>query len=289
MKLLSFEKDGEARFGAVIGDGIVDLTARTRFASLRHALQADALPALAAIAAQSTPDFALSAIRFLIPVPDAEKIICVGVNYANRNSEYKDASEPQEFPSVFIRFARSFTGHLQPLLRPPESAQLDYEGEIAIVIGKGGRRIAEADAESHIAGLTCLNEGTMRDWLRKGKFNITQGKNWDASGAIGPWMATPDELPGFDSLQVRTRVNGELRQDDTTANLMFPFRYLINYISTWTTLVPGDIIATGTPVGAGVRFDPPRFLNAGDRIDVEVSGIGMLSNPVADEPPGTSS
>jgi 5-carboxymethyl-2-hydroxymuconate isomerase len=283
MKLLSFEKNGKARFGAVVGDGVVDLTERTRIASLKCALEMDALPGLAEVVAKAKPDFALSATKFLIPVPDAEKIICVGVNYGNRNAEYKDGSELPEYPSVFLRFARSFTGHQQPLVRPAESEQLDYEGEIAIVIGKGGRRIAEKDAESHIAGLTCLNEGTMRDWLKKGKFNITQGKNWDASGAIGPWMATPDELPGFADLRVRTRVNGEMRQDDTTANLMFPFRYLINYISTWTTLAPGDIIATGTPIGAGVRFDPPRFLKAGDKVEVEVSGIGTLSNPVADE------
>ena len=283
MKLVSFERDGAACFGVVVGDGVLDLTARTKIASVKRALELAALPRIAKMAATAQPDIALSQVKHLIPVPDAEKIVCVGVNYGNRNAEYGDNSAEPEYPSIFIRFARSFTGHLQPLLRPPESEQLDYEGEIAIVIGRTGRRIPETEADSYIAGVTCANEGTMRDWLRKGKFNITQGKNWDASGAIGPWMVTPDELPAFDALRVSTRVNGEIRQDDSTANLMFPFRYLIHYISTWTTLVPGDIILTGTPIGAGVRFDPPRFLSAGDRVDVDVSGVGTLSNPVADE------
>lgn len=174
-------------------------------------------------------------------------------------------------------------GHGRNLIRPPESLQLDYEGEIAIIIGKAGRRIPEGDAESHIAGLTCVNEGTIRDWTKHGKFNVTQGKNFDASGAIGPWMVTADEFRGYDNLRVTTRVNGELRQDDTTANLMFPFRYLLSYISIWTTLKAGDVISTGTPIGAGARFDPPRFLKPGDTVEVEVSGIGTLSNRVADE------
>src|SRR5690606_1792939 len=220
-------------------------------------------------------------IEFLPPVPDANKIICVGVNYANRNEEYKDNTPPPQYPSVFPRFNTSFTGHGKPLICPiTESNQLDYEGEIAIIIGKGGRRISEPDAESHIAGLTCLNEGTVRDWIRHGKFNVTQGKNFDKSGAIGPWMVTADEFDGYDNLHVITRVNGEERQRDTTANLMFPFSHLIHYISKWVTLEPGDIISTGTPIGAGVRFDPPRFLKEGDVVEVEVPGIGILRNTV---------
>ena len=281
MRLLSFEAAGKRRFGAVAGGGVVDLTGE--FASLREALAAGGLGRLREAAATARPQLALDEIRFLPPVPAPEKIICVGVNYGNRNEEYRDGSAPPKYPSVFPRFPGSFVGHRQPLLRPPESVQLDYEGEIAIVIGKAGRRVAEGDAEQHIAGLTCLNEGTIRDWTRHGKFNVTQGKNWDASGAIGPWLVTADEFAGYDRLRVTTRVNGEVRQDDTTANLIFPFRYLIHYISIWTTLQPGDVIATGTPVGAGVRFDPPRFLAPGDVVEVEVAGIGTLSNTVADE------
>jgi 2-keto-4-pentenoate hydratase/2-oxohepta-3-ene-1,7-dioic acid hydratase in catechol pathway len=153
---------------------------------------------------------ALDDVRLRIPVPNPAKIICVGVNCAERDAGHKDGSELPRWPSVFPRFARSFTGHRGDLLRPPESAQLDYEGEIAIVIGKAGRRIREEDAEAHIAGLACLNEGTVRGWTRHGKFNVTQGKNWDASGAIGPWLVTADESPdGYGNLRVQTRVNGE--------------------------------------------------------------------------------
>jgi 5-carboxymethyl-2-hydroxymuconate isomerase len=286
MRLVSFCVNRRERFGVAVGDGIVDLTDRLGLGldSVRDLLEPRALARAREVVAASKPDFAQADVQFRIPVPNPDKIICVGVNYGNRNAEYKDGSDAPRWPSIFPRFPRSFTGHRDSLQRPPESAQLDYEGEIALVIGKAGRRIAEADAESHIAGLTCLNEGTIRDWTKHGKFNVTQGKNWDASGAIGPWLVTADEFPdGYGNLRVQTRVNGEKRQDDTTANLLFPFRYLLHYISTWTTLVPGDIIATGTPVGAGVRFDPPRFLSAGDVVEVEVSGVGTLANTVVDE------
>jgi 5-carboxymethyl-2-hydroxymuconate isomerase len=284
MKLISFRIQGVDRFGAVVGDGIVDMTQRLgpEIGTLRAALAADALPRMRALARGAT-DFKLADVTLLPPIVDPEKIICVGVNYGLRNEEYKDGSAAPAYPSVFPRFPGSFVGHGQGLVRPRESEQLDYEGEIAIVIGRGGRRIAEADAESHIAGLTCANEGTVRDWVRHGKFNVTQGKNFDASGAIGPWLVTADAFDGFDKLTVTTRVNGEVRQHDTTANLMFTFRRLISYISIWTTLKPGDVISTGTPIGAGARFDPPRFLRPGDRVEVEVSGVGVLSNPVIDD------
>jgi 5-carboxymethyl-2-hydroxymuconate isomerase len=282
MKLLSFEAAGKRRFGTVAGDGIVDLTGE--FGSLREALAANALGRLRETAAAQRPQFSLAEVTFLTPIPVPEKIICVGVNYGNRNEEYKDGSAPPKYPSVFPRFPGSFVGHRAQLLRPPESMQLDYEGEIAIVIGTAGRRIAERDAERHIAGLTCLNEGTIRDWTKHGKFNVTQGKNWDASGAIGPWLVTADEFAGYDNLRVTTRVNGEVRQDDTTANLIFPFRHLIAYLTTFTTLRPGDLIATGTPTGAGARFDPPVWLMPGDVVEVEVPEIGILRNQVADEP-----
>lgn len=282
MRLISFAHGGRRRFGAVVGEGIVDLS--EEFASLRAALEAGPLERLGDRIAGRRPAIALADVEYLVPVPDAEKILCVGVNYGDRNAEYKDGSDQPKYPSLFPRFPGSVVGHGQPLLRPPESQQLDYEGEIVLVIGRAGRRVPPARAAEHIAGLTIMNEGTIRDWTRHGKFNVTQGKNWDASGAIGPWVSTPDELPPFDALRVTTRVNGEVRQDDTTANLLFPFAYLIHYISTWTTLRPGDMISTGTPVGAGVRFDPPRFLRPGDTVEVAVSGVGTLVNTVADEP-----
>lgn len=281
MKFATFEIDGRQRFGAVRADGVVDLTELSEARSLQEALAMGVLDTLAGLVATTEAHYALSELRVLPPIPQPGKIICVGVNYSHRNEEYKDGSEPPKYPSVFPRFPSSFVGHGRPLIRPlQESTQLDYEGEIAIIIGKRGRRIDEADAEDHIAGLTCMNEGTVRDWLRHGKFNVTQGKNFDHSGAIGPWMVTADEFDGFDNLEVITRINGEERQRDTTANLLFPFQFLIHYISRWTTLEPGDVIATGTPIGAGVRFDPPRFLNVGDVVEVEVPGIGVLRNEV---------
>ena len=296
MKLISFERgDGGHGFGALADNqsGVIDLGARlgSDIGDLRSLLEAGALERARHVvqqvagrtAAAAAGDLGLADLRFDCPIRQPEKIICIGVNYADRNEEYKDGSAAPSYPSVFLRFARSFVGHGRAILRPPESAQLDYEGEIAIVIGKAGRRIAQGDALSHIAGLTCLNEGTIRDWVRHGKFNVTQGKNWDASGAVGPWLVTADEFADMGSLTVTTRVNGEVRQHDTTARLMFPFARLISYVSTWTTLVPGDVIATGTPTGAGIRFDPPRFLAPGDVIEVEVGGVGVLKNPVADE------
>ena len=182
-----------------------------------------------------------------------------------------------------MRSRESLTGHGRPLLDPPESDQLDYEGEIVIVIGKEGRRIPGERAHEHVAGLTIMNEGSIRDYLRHAKFNVTQGKNFERSGSLGPWMVTTDELDPMSELRVKTRVNGEERQNDTTANLMFPFRYLISYLSTFYRLRPGDIIATGTPNGAGARFDPPRYLKAGDVVEVEVPGIGVLRNAVETE------
>ena len=294
MKLISFERsDGGHGFGALADNqvGIIDLGGRLGHADLRALLDAGELARAHQVvrdsagrsAGAATGDIGLADVRFDLPIRQPEKIICIGVNYADRNEEYKDGSAAPAYPSVFLRFPRSFVGHGRALKRPPESAQLDYEGEIAIVIGKAGRRIAEADALSHIAGLTCLNEGTIRDWVRHGKFNVTQGKNWDGTGAIGPWLVTADEFGDMGALTVATRVNGEVRQRDTTARLMFPFARLISYVSTWTTLVPGDVIATGTPTGAGIRFDPPKFLAPGDVVEVEVSGVGVLRNAVEDE------
>ncbi len=284
MKFLSCSKDGTATFGAVIDNGVVDLGARhPELADLRAAIRAERLGELAAEAATANADFGMDDVSYLPTIPNPEKIICIGVNYANRNAEYKDDSALPKYPSVFMRSRESLTGHEQPLWDPPESDQLDYEGEIVIVIGKEGRRIAEAQAHEHVAGLTIMNEGSVRDWLRHAKFNVTQGKNFERSGSLGPWLVTPDELDPMGELQVLTRVNDEERQNDTTANLMFPFRYLISYLSTFYRLKPGDIIATGTPNGAGARFDPPKYLRPGDIVEVEVPGIGVLRNTVEAE------
>lgn len=284
MRFLSFAKDGKASFGAVTDSGVVDLgAAYPELADLRGAIREDRLAELAAEAEKAEPDCGLADIEFLPTITNPEKVICIGVNYANRNEEYKDGTEPPKYPSVFMRTRESLVGHGQSIMDPPESEQLDYEGEIVIVIGKEGRRIPEDKTHEHVAGLTIMNEGSIRDYLRHAKFNVTQGKNFAKSGALGPWMVTTDELDPMSELRVTTRVNGDERQNDTTDSLMFPFRYLVSYLSTFYHLKPGDIIATGTPNGAGARFDPPKYLKEGDVVEVEVPGIGVLRNPVATE------
>ena len=212
-----------------------------------------------------------------------EKTICIGVNYPDRNAEYKDGQDAPKYPSMFMRTPRSFVGHETPLVRPRASSQLDYEGELVLVIGKAGRHIPETSALDHIAALTLCNEGTIRDWVRHAKFNVTQGKNFDSTGSLGPWIVPYTDESQIADIRLTTHVNGELRQDDRTSRLIFGFRYLINYISTFTTLVPGDVIVTGTPTGAGARFDPPRYLKPGDVIEIAAEGVGTLRNGVVDE------
>lgn len=278
MKLAKLER---GTWVAVTGEGAVDLTGGID-GDIRGHLDADSLERLADFAADRPADIPPSELRFGPFLPDPEKIICVGVNYRNRNEEYRDGSDLPKYPSLFFRAPTSFTGHEAPLVRPRESDQLDYEGELAIVVGKGGRRIPREQALSHIAGLTLVNEGTLRDWVRHAKFNVTQGKNFDSSGSIGPWMVTSDEFDGFDAIAVQTRVNGEVRQEDTTASLIFSFADLIAYISSFTTLKGGDVISTGTPPGAGARLDPPVYLKPGDVIEVSSPQIGTLRNGVVD-------
>lgn len=284
-RFVTFLKDGAEHYGAVIGDGIVDLSPRfaSDFPTLREVIAAGAMPRLTEAAAALKPDLALSDAVLRPPVPAPEKIICIGVNYPDRNEEYKDGQAAPKFPSMFLRVPRSFTGHGSPLVRPQASQQLDYEGELVLVIGKAGRHISEANALDHVAAVTLCNEGTLRDWVRHAKFNVTQGKNFDSSGSLGPWLVPFTGEEQIADVRLTTRVNGELRQDDRTSRMIFSFRYLISYISTFATLVPGDVIVTGTPTGAGARFDPPRFLKPGDVIEVEAENVGVLRNGVVDE------
>ena len=285
MRLASYSVRGRIGFGAVAGDGIVDLRPRLapRFTTLLDVLRAGALAEIAATVSGVRTDFPLAEAELLPPVTAPEKILCVGVNYANRNEEYRDGSQAPKYPSLFMRTPGSLVGSGQPIVCPKVSSQLDYEGEIALVIGRDGRHIGRESALDHVAGLTLCNEGTIRDWTRHAKFNVTQGKNFDATGSLGPWMVTADALDLTAPLHLMTRVNGETRQDDTTASMIFPFADLIAYISTFTTLRAGDIIVTGTPTGAGARFDPPRWLVPGDVIEIEVPEIGTLRNKVAAE------
>lgn len=286
-RLATVSAEGATRYGLVKDDGFVDLSARfgQQWPSLREVIEAGSLARLVEAGQSAAADFALDTITYQIPIPNPEKIICVGVNYPDRNEEYKDGQAAPSNPSLFPRFARSFVGHGVPLNRPPESPQLDYEGEVVLVIGRGGRRISEVDALDHVAALTLCNEGTIRDWVRHAKFNVTQGKNFDGTGAIGPWLVPYLDESQIADIALTTRVNGEVRQDDRTGRMIFGFRKLINYISTFTTLVPGDMIVTGTPTGAGARFEPPIWLKPGDVVEVSATGLGTLRNPIADEVP----
>lgn len=284
MKFATFTADGTQLYGAVAEGGIIALSQDfPQWATLRDVIEADGFDALETAARGRGVTHVDGSFRWDIPVPNPEKIICVGVNFPDRNAEYKDGTQAPPNMSLFIRFPRSFVGHETPLTRPPESPQLDYEGEIAIVIGKGGRRIPQAEALGHIAALTLCNEGTIRDWVRHAKFNVTQGKNWDGAGAMGPWLVPFKADAQITDVALEARVNGEVRQADRTGRMLFPVARQIEYISTFTTLVPGDVIVTGTPTGAGARFDPPVWLVPGDVIEVEADGIGVLRNGVVDE------
>lgn len=284
MRFVTYSDGSETSWGYVTGkegdEQIIDL--QSLAPSLQAAIEQNGLAQAAQHEGKSK---ALSDVILQAPITAPEKILCIGVNYANRNAEYKDGSDAPTKPSVFVRFPDSLSAHEQPILRQPESEQLDYEGEIVVIIGKAGRRIKRENAFAHIAGLSIMNEGTIRDWVRHAKFNVTQGKNFEHSGAIGPWMVSADQFSAekLEDLRVTTRVNDEVRQNDTTASMMFPIAYQIEYLSTFCTLKPGDVIATGTPNGAGARFDPPRYLKPGDVVEVEVEGVGTLRNTVADE------
>ena len=288
MKLATFEVNGRVSYGIVTETGVVDAGSHlgSQLPDLRSVIASGQIDRLQDLAGQAA-NFPLGAIRWLKPVPNPGKILCVGVNYPERAGEYKDNAEAPKFPSIFVRFPASLVAHEAPILRPPESNQLDYEGEVALIMGRRARRVGEPEAMSHVAGYTICNEGTIRDWLRHGKFNVTPGKNFEGSGSLGPWMVTADEIgPDIskDPLRIVTRVNGEIRQNDSTDRMIFPMPFLISYISRFCTLEPGDIIVTGTPTGAGARLDPPRYLVPGDVVEIEVSRIGTLRNRVIDEP-----
>ncbi len=282
MRLASYTIRGRSSYGAVVGDGVVDLRLRfgARHPTLLDLLRANALHEARAALLGVRPDFPLAEVELLPPLPAPEKILCIGVNYANRNLDFDDPNVPK-YPSMFYRAPNSLVAHGAALVRPKVSEQLDYEGEIALVIGRAGRHIPRERALEHVAGVTLLNEGTVRDWLRHGKFNVTQGKNFDASGSIGPWMETDVDLAK--PLHLTVKVNGEVTQDDTTASMIFGFADIIAYVTIFMTLKPGDVIATGTPTKKGPRTDPPRWLVPGDVVEVSVPEIGTLRNQVVDE------
>ncbi len=281
MRLASYALRGRPSFGVVVGDGIVDLRPRLhRFQSLSEVFRAQALDQAKAAATGVRPDVTLSEVELLAPLPTPEKILCIGINYANRGADYNVTNNPK-YPSMFYRAPASLVGSGQNLIRPKISEQLDYEGEIAIVIGRDCKHVAKDRALDAIAGITLANEGTIRDWTRHGQFNVTQGKNFDASGGIGPWIETEFDLTK--PLHLIVRKNGEVTQDDTTASMIFSFADIIAYTTSFMTLKAGDIICTGTPVKKTPKVDPPVWLKPGDTIEVECPAIGVLRNQVVDE------
>ncbi|MCE2523186.1 MAG: fumarylacetoacetate hydrolase family protein [Rhodobacteraceae bacterium] len=284
MRLASYTIGGEQFYGAAVEGGLVPLSPLfPEWPTLRSVMAAGGLSKVLDVAAGRMPEHSVSDIVFGLPVPDSQKIICVGINYPARNDEYGDNSEAPSYPSLFVRFPGSFVGHGEDIVRPRVSDKFDYEGEIALVIGTSGRHISESDALSHVAGMTLCNDGTIRDWVRHAKFNVTQGKNFERSGSMGPWLSILQSPEQIRDIRLMTLVNGEIRQSDRTGRMTFPPERLISYISTFTELQPGDVIVTGTPTGAGARADPPIYLLPGDMVEVEADGLGVLRNRVVDE------
>ena len=280
MRLATYNLRGRPSFGAVVGDGIVDLRGRlSRFTSLLEVFRAQALGEAKAASEGVRPDVPLAEVELLPPLLAPEKILCIGINYANRGQDYNVTNNPK-YPSMFYRAPNSLVGSGQNLVRPKISEQLDYEGEIAIIIGRECKHVPKDKALETIAGVTLANEGTIRDWTRHGQFNVTQGKNFDATGGIGPWIVT--DLDVAKPLHLVVRKNGEVTQDDTTASMIFTFTDLIPYITTFMTLKAGDVICTGTPIKK-TKADPPVWLKPGDTIEVECPDIGVLRMSVADE------
>jgi 2-keto-4-pentenoate hydratase/2-oxohepta-3-ene-1,7-dioic acid hydratase in catechol pathway len=282
MRLMSFLVGGRASFGLAVDGGVIDAGSRLGGAArtLRDALLADALPALRKLAGEK-PDFRLDEVEFLPPIADAAaKLLCIGINYVPHMKEM--GRERPEYPVVFVRFADSIVGHERPMLRPIDSVQFDYEGELAVVIGRRARRVTRAAALDYVAGYACFNDGSVRDYQRHSQ-QFTPGKNFHASGSFGPWLVTADELPDPRKLRLRTRLNGTVVQDESVGELCFDVAQLLEYCSRWAELLPGDVIVTGTPGGVGAGRKPPLWMKAGDTVEVEISGLGVLRNPIADE------
>ncbi len=281
MKLATFRINGAATWGLIEGDEAVDVGAvlRGRLPDLKSAIAAGALAGLDSQAAQAQR-YPLTAIEWLPVIPNPDKILCVGLNYENHRKETGRAEV--EHPTIFARYANSQTGHLADIVRPRVSTDLDFEGELAIIIGKPGRYIAQADAFGHVAGYACYNDGSVRDFQRH-THQFTPGKNFPETGAFGPWMVTPDELGDLGPLRLQTRVNGQVVQDALIEQMIFSIPRQIEYCSTFTRLEPGDVIASGTPGGVGAKRTPPLWLKPGDRVEIEIDKVGLLRNGVADE------
>ncbi|MEN5140457.1 fumarylacetoacetate hydrolase family protein [Pseudomonas juntendi] len=278
MKIASFIYDGRSSYGVVDGDTVSDAGAvlGQRYSDLRSVLaSSNGLDELAAL--RDAPTLSVDQVQWLPVIPNPDKVLCVGLNYLKHIVE--TGREVPKHPTLFTRFASAQVGHDQPLIQPKASAAFDFEGELAIVIGKSGRHISKENALEHVAGYSLFNDGSIRDWQRH-TLQFTAGKNFVGSGSFGPWLVTQDEITDIDSLVLETRLNGEVVQREGLDDLLFKIPELIEYISTFTELLPGDVIATGTPGGVGAFRTPPLWMKPGDVVEVEVEGIGTLKNTV---------
>ena len=280
MKLISFSKNGNEGFGALSGEHVVDLTGLKGAATLRALLEADGLGAAREKLAAGAAAFKLADCTLLPPITNPSKVLCVGINYVEHAAEA--GRTVGQYPVIFQRYADTLIGHGATMLKPKVSEKFDYEGELAVVIGTGGGHISKDDAMAHVAGYSCFNDASARDW----QFHTHQygmGKNFRTSGPFGPWLLTADEVPDYRKLRIRTLVNGQELQNDTPAKLAFDVPHLISYISHALDWRPGDVLATGTPSGIGFKRNPPILLKDGDTVDIVIDGLGTLSNPVRDE------
>ncbi len=282
MRLVSYIRNGITGYGAVVNGGIVDLTGKIGLgiASLKLLLAADSLVATSEYVNGRSAEFALSDVQLLPVIPDPGKILCVGLNYQKHKEE---TGRPDvDHPTIFTRFADTLVAHQQALIKPESSQRFDYEAEMAVIIGRGGRHISLENAMSHVAGYSCFNEGSIRNWQRHTS-QFTPGKNFPATGAFGPCLVTADEVGDYRRLSIQSRLNGQVMQDGKLSELIFPVEQLISYISGFTPLSPGDVIVSGTPGGVGDRMEPPVYMFGGDKVEVEIGMLGTLVNPVVDE------
>ena len=283
MKLLSFMHQGRETWGAVVGDGVVDLgQSLPQYATLADYIASGAYLTAAEVVKGRAADAPLAGLTFLPVIPRPEKIICAVRNYMDHHQEVLAAGmhrELSEQPPIFLRVWRSQTAHNQPIVRPRVSDSLDWEGELAVIIGQGGRDIPEDQAYAHVAGYACYNDASVREWQFHAK-QIASGKNFESTGGFGPWMVTADEIAPDRNLKLELRLNGEVLQSSHTGHMIFSIPKLISYASTLFTLTPGDVIATGTPAGVGWSRKPPKFMQPGDICEVEIEGIGTLRNPI---------
>jgi 2-keto-4-pentenoate hydratase/2-oxohepta-3-ene-1,7-dioic acid hydratase in catechol pathway len=282
MKLASFMLNGKATYGAATDAGLVDIGAKlgSKYPNLKAALAAFALDEVKAAADGAPAAGSVDDAHFLPVIGDPDKIVCIGLNYKTHIEE--TGRSDSDYPTIFTRWADTQVGHNQPMIRPKNSDKYDYEGELAVIIGKQARHVSEADALDYIAGYSCYNDGSIRDWQRHTS-QFTPGKNFPGTGGFGPWMVTTDEIPDPSAMELITRLNGNEMQRSKTNLLVFDVPFLIRYISEFTMLEPGDVIVTGTPGGVGFKRNPPVFMKAGDTVEVEITGIGTLVNPIADE------